>query len=138
MTQEELTRLREMHLELIRSENNLISSRSNSFFTFEGFLFVAVGFLISSSMFLPIIILALIGAIACLPFYKSVRFSYRGCAEVRKHFNKLNEEDKLPRLVAYEVEPFQFGLLPEVFLPWVLFVSWMVIVITYSWKYLHL
>jgi hypothetical protein len=132
MTPEQVAE-RDVYLELNRNESRLIVERLRAMLTFHGLLFTAVGVAAGQRLFLLALLLAFVGALLCLPWYRSVRLSYRGCAAVGDKYGACKPADA-PGLDAYQVAPgWDVWLLPEVFLSVAVALTWVVvfIVITY-------
>ena len=68
--------LRELYLERNRNESRLIVKRLKGLLTFHGFLCAAVGIAAAQKLFAIAIILSVIGALICLPWYCAARLSY--------------------------------------------------------------
>src|ERR1700687_6174797 len=96
--------IREMYLELNRNESRIIHERLKGMLTFEGLLFTAVGVTATSKLFFLGFLVAVMGLLACVPWYIAVRGSYRGTSrigDIFKAFNQsLNEKSQLPDLDA--------------------------------------
>ena len=127
---------RNVYLELNRNESRIITERLRAMLTFHGLLFAAVGVSAGQRLFLLALLLAFVAALLCRPWYHSVRLSYRGCGAVGRTYNQRKPDDA-PELDAYSVTPREFWLLPEVFLPVAVALTWVLvfIVITYYWWY---
>ena len=103
--------------------------------TFHGLLFAAVGVSAGQRLFVLALLLGLVGALLCLPWYHSVRISYRGCSAVGSAYEQRKPADA-PGLDAYRIRTrWEFWLLPEVFLPVAIGLTWVLVfvVITYYW-----
>ena len=127
---------RSVYLELNRNESRIIAERLRAMLTFHGLLFAAVGVSAGQRLFVLALLLAFVGALFCWPWYREVLLSYDGTAKIGSKY-KLRKPADAPGLDAYNIEPEQFRLLPEVFLPRAIAVTWVLvfIVIIYYWAY---
>lgn len=119
------SQIRAMRLELNRNESRILYERLKGMLTFQGFLFASVGVSASRDLFLLAILISTVGGLACIPWLVAVQVSYRGT----KKMGKLNQQENnsLPPLDAVEVTPREYCLLPEVFLPIVVGVTWILV-----------
>ena len=127
------------YLELIRNESRIIEDRLRSMLTFQGLIFTAVGVAAGQQLFALAFLLAFVGLLFCVPWYYSVRLSYRGCSAKSQEYNKFKDNDA-PPLNAYDIKPWEFWLLPEVFLPLGLAVTWLLVfavLVCYWWMTFH-
>jgi hypothetical protein len=133
MTPEQVAE-RSVYLELNRNESRIIAERLRAMLTFHGLLFTAVGVSAGQRLFLLALLLAFVGALLCRPWYHSVDLSYRGCAKIGSDYNQRKPDDA-PSLDVYDITPREYSLLPEVFLPKAVALTWVLvfIVITYYW-----
>src|SRR5712692_2806268 len=93
---------RSAYLELNRNESRIMAERLRAMLTFHGLLFAAVGVSAGQRLFLLALLLAFAGALLCLPWYHSVRLSYRGCAAVGSIYDQRKPADA-PGLDAYRI-----------------------------------
>jgi hypothetical protein len=127
-----LSEIRAMYLELNRNESRVLYERFKGMLTFHGLLFAAIGVAANREYFTIAVLVAIVGGLACIPWWVSVRVSYRGADEIGRRFAELNlqrEADRrLPPIDAVFVRRSEFLLLPEVVLPFVVGVTWMAII----------
>lgn len=67
---------RNVYLELNRNESRIIAERMRALLTFHGFLFAAVGISAIQRLFVLALLLALVGAVLCIPWHRSVSLSF--------------------------------------------------------------
>jgi len=135
--QQNPSQVREMLLELNRNESRILFERLKGMLTFQGFLFASVAVCASNHLFILPILISLAGGLACIPWRFAGRISYRGEDQLKKQMSALNarleEGGRLPPLDAVDVEPWEFGLLPEVALPvavgciWILVIAYLIV-----------
>jgi hypothetical protein len=125
MTPEQITE-RNVFLELNRNESRIIAERMRALLTFHGLLFAAVGVAASQRLFILALVLAPVGALLCIPWSRSVSLSYKGCEALGKEYAKRKPADA-PNLDAYSVDSSEFKLLPEVFIPKAIGVTWVLV-----------
>jgi hypothetical protein len=125
---DELTEQRDQYLELNRNESRLIAERLKGLLTFHGFLFAAVG--LASTDKSKAILLSIIGAVICISWYRSVRLSYAGLEKLSEQWKTNDKEGRLPGLDSVSIEPREIWLLPEVFLPVAIGITWLLILLT--------
>lgn len=128
--------VRDVYIELIRNESRILTERLRSMLTFQGLIFTAVGVAAGQRLFVLALLLAFVAGLFCVPWSHSVRLSYRGCEEKCRDYDKLKPTDA-PPLDAYAVKAWEFWLLPEVFLPLAVAVTWLLVfaVVVYYWQY---
>ena len=123
---DELTKQRTYCVELNRNESRVIIERMKALLTFQGFLFAAVGVAAGQKLYAVASLISIVGALTCLPWFVSVKVSYGGNALLTQRFKDCTE-GKCPPLDAVDIKPWQFYLLPEVFLPNIVAITWLLI-----------
>ncbi len=126
-----------MYLELNRNESRIMVERLRALLTFHGLLLAAVGVSSGQRLFLLAFLLACVGLLLCVPWIGSVRLSYRGCENIGHTYDNLKPADA-PGLDACRISKWwEFSSLPEVLLPWVVLVTWalVLLVIVYYWRH---
>jgi hypothetical protein len=117
---------RSVYIELIRNESRVIGERLRAMLTFQGFLFATVGVAASHRLFALALLVSGMAALSCLPWFWSVRMSYRGCEQLSRDYDARKPGDA-PPLDACGITSREFSLLPEVFLPVALAVTWLLV-----------
>jgi hypothetical protein len=135
MTPEELSE-RGVYLELQRDASRTMTEWMRAMLTFQGFLFTAAVVCTSQHLFWLSLLFVIVGALSCWPWYKVVRLSYDGMAAMGHQYNQRKPKDA-PGLDAYNVDPGQFQLFPEIFLPRVIAFIWVLVLagVLYYWAY---
>ena len=125
MTPEQIAE-RKVFLELNRNESRIIAERRQAMLTFHGFLFAAVGVSAGARLFILALLLAIVGALLCIPWRRSVSLSFRGCSAIGAEYAKRKPADA-PNLDAYSIAPGEFKLLPDVFIPKAIGITWVLV-----------
>jgi hypothetical protein len=113
-------------VELNRNESRILLERLKAHLTFQGFLFAAVGVAAGQHIVPLAVLISIVGIVACIPGYLFARISYNGLESLGNRFRPFVEEG-YPPLDAVSIEPWQFRILPEVFLPIVNGITWLAI-----------
>jgi hypothetical protein len=127
--------IREALCERFRNEGVIVRDRIRILLTFEGFLFASLAFTVKNDLYMLAVVLAALGAIACLPVYYSVRLSFEAAAKLGTQFQQLTPTHDYPPLAGYDVGTRGgIFLLPEVFLPILISIAWVSIAVILLWK----
>lgn len=123
--------------EMIRHEDELINHRITWMMVFNGLLYTALGLVVGRSNAKVLLwVLTCLGCVIAVSSFLGIYDGTKGIRNVRKWWDEHVAEDFVgPDVMALRGKSTHFRLLkPWRVMPWVFFVSWLVIGITYGLK----